>query len=392
MRLFIPLLLIALHFCGSVLAGDDAFYIWQQVWSPAVQSAVKAEPPTSLYPLASVVAAKGKSSLVAIPWPELSGSPHHYTPVIRIPLSAFKRPDIQQELERVIRAVQQSMKPRPLKRIQLDLDCPERLLPRYTELLSLFRQRFSTLDISITALPVHLKHREFKTLIRHCNSYVLQVHGLEVPKQLTDHAELLNLKTAEQALKRAEYIAHPYFIALPTYAYELNFDPASGAFRFLTAEKPNRRGPTLKKRIAARPADLLKLLKQCESLKHAQGIIWFRLPVEGDRLCWPRDVIAQLQHGQHPSIATDCRTIRLNPTTLELELQNTGIISAHQVELNLSWPQKTGTFDLYQGTTAEARPGQLPDRLITELPAPGQSIRLGWFQSNANPTITVSPK
>jgi hypothetical protein len=219
------------------------------------------------------------------------------------------------------------------------------------------------------------------------------VHGLSVPQHLNDTAVLLNRKTADRAIRQAEALGHPYAIALPCYAYELNFDPETGQFSSLTAEGPARRGPVHKKRIAADPTDLVELVSGFQTLEHAQQMIWFRLPVSGDRLCLPRPTLGKIEAGKVPRIGIQCEAIPISPTTFELTLHNTNVIHATEAKLTLQWDTPAGSFDCYQTVSTTATiPGKLPETLTVPIPPPGQSIKLGWFTSTTPPVTTVKLK
>ena len=224
---------------------------------------------------------------------------------------------------------------------------------------------------------------------------MLQIHGIEIPKHINDKTELLNMRTAEEALRKAEKIGWPYLVALPCYAYELNFDSATGKFLFLTAEKPSRRTETIKQRAAARNADLVELRKIIQVLEHAQGVVWFRLPVEGDRLCLPRQTLAAIQQGTIPKPEVECRILQVNTSTIELELINKNTIAFHQADVTLDWPDPAGSYDLYQMIDAgNPAPGSLPTGLSVPVPPLGESIRIGWFQAGPShhPTIGINLK
>lgn len=381
--------LFALH---SVRAdpGTDEFYVWQQQWSPAVVSAVLNEAPTTLYPLLTVVPAQGKSRLTKIPWKQLAETQHRIVPVIRVPVKAFQRADISEELSRITAQLIQSVSGCHLDEIQLDIDCPERRLTDYKKLIDSYRSRWPSLRLSITALPCHLNNPSFIQVAEAADLFVLQVHGLDAPDHISMPATLLDLKIARRAIQQAETLQHPYLIALPCYAYELNFSPESGRFLFLTAEQPAVRKETLRKRIAAGPADLLNLQNQIHSLRFNKGIIWFRLPVEGDRLCLTRPDLAMLQNGELPTSKLTVNIETLSPTTLEIEVKNEGIIHATQAILDLNWPTAAGSYDLYRDMTpAPSNPGDLPQQITLPVPAPGQTVRVGWFQSAQPPATTI---
>ncbi len=374
---------------ASANRDRDSFYVWQQQWSSAVFSAVSNEPATTLYPIAATVPGSGESRLVDIPWQRLAALQHRIVPVIRIPLKAFRRDDIGHELSRLTTLLLEAGKPCAVNEIQLDLDCPERLLPEYRKLIADYRAQWPDLHMSITALPCHLDNKTFRPLAEAVDSFTLQVHGLDVPGHVDEPAALLDLGTAERAIRQAEALGRPYRIALPCYAYELNFDAGSGKFLFLTAEHPAQRTDTIKKRIASKTDEVLKLLQEVNELKQAQGIIWFRLPVEGDRLCWPRATLAQLQQGVRPGDRITCKVIPVSDSTIELELVNENLIRSATAALQLVWVQPRGNYDLYHDIDAKTFPGTLPPELVVSLPPPGQAVRIGWFETDQPPTIHI---
>ncbi len=386
-RLF---LWIALFLANNALA-NDSFYVWQQLWLPAVCDAVVSEDSTEIYPLICVVPASGEPELVKIPWGEISKSRHEFVPVIRIPLSAFNRKDLLQVLGSIVDDLQTSIG--SFSEIQFDLDCPTRRLNEYSDLIADFRDKFKQLKLSVTVLPTHLGSRDFARLADSVDYYVLQVHGLDVPKNVKDRAELLNRSVADLALKRADKLGRPFKVALPTYAYELNFYAESGKFSHLTAESGSSRGGFRKKRIAASFFDLVELQDSIKNIDCAQGVIWFRLPVSGDRLCWPRATISELQKGEIPEARVRCKVNRINEKTIEILVLNENVIQSNKVEVVVDWPIAFGAFDLFDSVeTREDFSVMFPRKMVVQLPAPGEWVKVGWFQVAApsEPKIGVN--
>jgi len=380
---------------AAELSGGDSFYVWQQLWSSNVLSAVNEEPSTTLYPLACVVPPKGESYLFNIPWCAMPEDWHKYIPVIRIPLKAFRRYDLADELEQITQKLITTMLPHKLEEIQLDLDCPERLLDKYLELIQIYRQKHPSLGLSITALPSHLKNRTFRDIAKSVDFYVLQVHGIEIPKNMSERVELLNMKTAVKALKHAELIRAPYCVALPCYAYELNFDPDSGDFMFLNAEKAPKRLNTKKLRSVSDNRNLIELNDIVKTLVYSKGVIWFRLPIAGNRLCLPREALALIQSGVMPKPTVECRIQTISDSTIELELYNENTINSPQALLKIKWVNPRGSWDVYHGMyLPEHTSGQLPSEIIVPVPPPGESRKIGWFQAASNnfPEIGVTLK
>ncbi|MDZ8117904.1 DUF3142 domain-containing protein [Pontiella agarivorans] len=382
--ILLPLAILALT---SAAAAKDAFYIWQQHWNSNVVHAVTRESPTTFYPIVTEIPAAGQSPLIPVPWAQLKQTGHTFIPVIRVPLSAFNRSDLDTELLRLCTELSD------FHELQFDLDCPESRLSEYADLLKKIRSHLTGTALSVTALPAHLGNRDFERVALNCDYYVLQVHGLDVPDHIHRQAELMNFATAEQAVRRAEKLGHPYAIALPCYAYELNFDPDTGRFLHLTAEGPAGKRSTIKRRIAARPRDLIRLIQQFPSLQHARNLIWFRLPVPGDRLCLPRPALTEIQHGSIPQNKLTCTCIPISATTFEIGLLNGNVIHAHEAELTLTWNNPRGMYDLYRTVTSpEKQAGQLPATLQVPVPAPGSQIKVGWFSAEQFPLIEVHLK
>ena len=369
--------------CG-ISFGGNSFYVWQQLWSSNVVNAVVSEPKTTIYPIVTVVPNRGKSRMVRIPWDKLSATEHCVVPVIRIPLKAFNRSDIEEELVRVAGTLSR------FSEIQLDLDCPERRLGEYLTLLQGVRSKILQDKLSITVLPCHLNNRIFEALAKETDYYVLQVHGLSVPDYIDDPAELMNLAVAEKAIDRAEKLEHPYSIALPCYAYELNFDPDSGKFLFLAAEGSAHRQNTKKRRISAKQNHLIQLVEQFKRLKYAQDLIWFRLPVRGDRLCLPRIELKMIESGVVPDCLVTCEIEPISSKTMELSIYNSNTIHASSATIRIGWDQPFGAYDLYEGVDSSSLfPGRFPEELSVLVPAPGQSIKIGWFSTTNPPHITL---
>jgi hypothetical protein len=390
---YVTALPVCIFSVSSVLADRDSFYIWQQMWSDNVVTAVTAEASgTDLYPLVCVVPSAGHGLLVNIPWNRLPHDDYSYTPVIRIPLRAFRREDISDELDRITQTLISSMEPVELKKIQFDLDCPERLLSEYLKLVQSYRRKYPALRLSITALPSHLKHGIFHKLAASADYYVLQVHGIEIPETSVSKAELLNMSVVQKALCQADAVNLPYRVALPCYAYELNFDPGSKNFLFLTAEKPAGHFDALKMRSAARNEDLIELIDIIHRSQVAKGVIWFRLPVEGDRLCLPRKTIAEIQSGVLPVDDVRCRILPVSSSTIELEVYNANVIHSTRVELHIQWPDSGGSWDVFQSIDVKKTvPGKLPETIYLPMPPPQESLKIGWFRAGSNryPEIEV---
>ena len=278
---------------------------------------------------------------------------------------------------------------REFSELQIDLDCPESKLKSYGEFLkSLKRGLPDTCMLSFTALPCHLKNRDFGDLAKFADYYVLQVHGLEVPKKLSDDVEILNIKTAKIAINNAEKIKRPYLLALPTYAYQLNFDRKTKKFLFLNAEKiPPKNKKIITKIIFPDFKDLLCLIRKQRKaeLSSCKGIIWFRLPVEGDRYNLDMETLQTLQSGKIPKKQITAQWEENENGTLKLIIKNRGILDTGEVTISILLKNNNGVYDLFKGFSVSKNSssvGVLPNSIHSKIPPPGKATPVGWFRAN----------
>jgi hypothetical protein len=196
----------------------------------------------------------------------------------------------------------------PVK-LQIDYDCPEHELARYRELLPSLRAAAGQTTLTFTALPAWLKHEvDFTALAREADGFVLQVHSLEKPASIDSAFTLCDPGLALDWARRANALAvraRPsgarFRVALPTYGYTLGFDTGD-RFIGLAAEIP-RDWPagTRLRTVRANPHELQCLARKlaAENLARLDGIIWFRLPVAGDRLAWNAETLAAVIQVSH---------------------------------------------------------------------------------------------
>lgn len=324
----------------------------------------------------------------------------HLTPVIRVDVTALSSPELRSSLDDVLSQLPDRIR-RDIVGIQFDVDCPERRLDEYRELLAWARRRIPPMvQLSATALPCHLQRESFRPVADQVDYFVLQVHGLEVPQSVMDDVSLMNPRVARAAIRAADGLDKPYLVALPCYAYELHFDRASGAFLGLLAEGPNpaeeSRDKSCRRILSASPADVAALVREMRNrVAHplCQGIVWFRLPVLGDRLCWDRDTVDHLRNATIPRIEV-VPVWRLAPSgAWELSLKNRGVMGGGTADVTLSWKDRRGDADVIGDySTIDAMPGLLPEAVTGPLPYPGELRKLGWFRpaKEQDPEAVVS--
>ena len=314
-------------------------YVWQRHWDEMLSKSLqKATEQVSAF---SVLAAE-------ISWE--SGRPN----VIRVPinystLKATEKPigfalrigpyagpfDKQDEMATYIARIAGSLVEDArkagieLKELQIDFDCAESKLDGYRKWVEVLREEIHPISLTITALPCWLKHKAFSRLAEATDGYVLQVHSLERPKSMESEIILCDCTAASLWVEQAGRINIPFRVALPTYGYIIAFDQ-KGSFIGLSAEGPSQvwvEGMQL--RVAsAEPIEIAKLVQSWQQDRpyNMQGLIWYRLPVESDKLNWKWTTLSAILAGRIPEESLRVEVEYPKPELAEIILVNDGEI------------------------------------------------------------------
>ncbi len=225
--------------------------------------------------------------------------------------------------------------------LQIDFDCAESKLDGYRSWVETLRQSTDGVPLTITALPCWLKHRAFARLARAAGGFVLQVHSLERPAGVDSPVTLCDADAARRWVERAARIDVPFRVALPTYGYVVAFDN-DGRFIGVSAEGPSGAwgGGTTCRLVHADPLAMAKLVETWRTSRPAAmtGIIWYRLPVRGDRLNWTWTTLAAVMSGRSPRRALEVQVVYPEPELAEVELVNAGETDlTPKLSIRLEW-------------------------------------------------------
>lgn len=111
--------------------------------------------------------------------------------------------------------------------VQLDFDCPTRLLPRYADLLSelcLQLRKGTTVQISITAMETWLRHFIFRKVIKPVDFYVPIFYGNDIPDARKDLTPLVSKRRLEWELRWCGWLGKPFWVGLPVYSFGILYD------------------------------------------------------------------------------------------------------------------------------------------------------------------------
>jgi Protein of unknown function (DUF3142) len=274
--------------------------------------------------------------------------------------------------------------------LQLDFDCAESKLDGYRTWVTAIRKAVKSVPVTITALPCWLKHRAFERLARASDGYVLQVHSLDPPAGPDQPMTLCDPEKARRWVERAARVGVPFRVALPTYGYIAVFGK-NGRFIGLCAEGSGRAwnaGTTLKV-VRTDPIAMAGLIQHWSKTRPAalKGIIWYRLPVEGDQLNWKWRTLAAVMAGRTPLHNVKVKVERPQRGLAEIVLVNSGEADASpRLSVGLNWGnQRLIAADGLRGF-ALVNAGQRGADLRYQGPrqfsmlGPGESWKIGWLR------------
>lgn len=276
--------------------------------------------------------------------------------------------------------------------LQLDFDCAETRLAGYRGWLEEVRRAVPDTRLTFTALPSWLDRWAFRALARAADGYVLQVHSLRLPAGASAPPPLCDPVKARRAVEWAARFGRPFRVALPTHGYVAGFAP-DGKLLGVSAEGPSPAWPAfarLQPVMADAPA-MAELVAGWTRDRPAamQGVVWYRLPVDGDRLNWRWPTLATVMRSETPRAELVAEAIARETNLLEINLTNQGRADAPlDREVAIQWKAARllagdglGGFDLATTGAGTVRlspgPNANPPRL-----APGGRIKIAWLRFN----------
>lgn len=367
-------------------------YIWQRQWRPANQTALEQ----------SQGAFQGLRILALQAHPKPSGADIWFEVAVNHAwLQADPRPKIavvrldgqftHLNDEVVINKINQVLanwqaKGTRIAGVEIDHDSASSKLPAYHNFLKKLKAQLPTeLKLSITALPAWLSSADFPALLTSIDELVLQIHSVSDPR-----LGLFDVTQGWQWVQQLSNISTvPYLIALPAYGSAV-ISTASGYK--VESETPLRDQLTSANAVQELMADPLVLQAFVQKLQNQKdtrlrGIIWFRLPLEGDKRVWPLNtLIAVAQQGELiPNIELEIRgkttasnfmasnhndgnTPNKDQAQLyQLLLINKGNIAGSLPRILSLAAQACSGYDAQNGYSVSKMQGQLTWQLTTEL-------------------------
>lgn len=387
-------------------------YVWQRQWGSEVSAALQAFQPDvdGVCVLAAEISWVGERMQVARPainWAALTAFEKPVGLALRIgPFhGAFATESTTaRAISDVAAGVLDEAARRGLKvnELQIDFDAAESKLAGYREWVAALRRRVGRTRLVVTALPVWLKHEEFRMLARAADGFVLQVHSLERPIGPAAPFSLCDPARALEWAKAADRVGVPFRVALPTYGYVLGFD-AKGKFIALAAEGARPVWP-VSTQVRVVRADARAMAELTRTLEHAAlrnylGVIWYRLPVAGDQLNWDAVTLREVLRGRVPAAAVRAEVSWAEPGLAEVVIANRGQTTEPlPASVVVRWAAGAHLLasDGLAGFLLETRRGEAQGIVrAVNVPAdaflaPGREARIAWLRFDHETSVEVA--
>ncbi|ALQ00518.1 DUF3142 domain-containing protein [Pseudomonas brassicacearum] len=377
-RLSLALAVLLLGGCEQPPAPalDQQLYIWQRQWTKAHEPALRQSRGdfSSLRVLALQAFPGAGWSRARIDPALLKADGRPLIAVIRLDgqLKTLDQDEVIAQIQQVLGDWQaQGLIP---VGVEIDHDAGNARLPAYGKFLGQLRQVLpANVRLSITALPAWLDSPALPGLLETADSSVLQVHAVSDPRQ-----GLFDPKQARRWTQRwNEVTKKPFYLALPAYGVAL-LTQENGA-PVVESEVPIDRAGE-RRELLADPQQVAGLAVdlRADPPKHLAGLIWFRLPLAGDRRAWSLTTLGAVARGDN----LDSR--------LALQWEEQGglydIRLVNQGNLDSPWPQRLTLavgacdgVDALAGYTLQQTPGLLTFTRIQEgRLAAGSQRAIGW--------------
>ena len=213
-----------------------------------------------------------------------------------------------------------------LAELHIDFDCPDSQLAGYRKWIEALKKQ-TQIPVFVTALPSWLNEAAFVGLAKAADGYILQVHSLSHPKSQSGAFQICDPEQALRWVERAARLRIPFRVALPTYGFQAAF-AADGKFLSAVAEGPEPVWPegTVLRSIQSEPTAMAELSRKWTADRPSvlTGLIWYRLPIQGDTLNWSWPTLAAVLRRRTPLPHWAFGTRRREPGLIEVTLDNDG--------------------------------------------------------------------
>jgi hypothetical protein len=280
-------------------------YVWQRAWTPSVVAALQQVEASSHVDRWHVLAGEFDRDAQSFSPAQVSFSvlprlKHPVVMVFRID-GQMRHLDENMLIDRLTQVRQQWQSHGVhVSALEIDYDCATQQLPIYEHFLRQLRNSLpKDISLNITALPDWRHSSSISSLLHQVSRYTLQVHAVSNP-----HQGLFDSSLAETWAQEFSHLSStPFELALPNYGSRI-LSNTQGKLLAVESEMPILASAQQTQELMAQPAALTAFLRKLHTdpPAHLQGIVWFRLPVSGDRRTWSYQTWVAVMDGRYHAV------------------------------------------------------------------------------------------
>lgn len=390
---------------------SQSIYVWQRAWGDSVRRAVgdhAAAADGGLIALAAEVAWKDGAPSTAVVRLDHATLAASKTPVglaLRIgpcPPKLLRDPDTLAMLSSLARDTLASARAGGLEphELQIDFDSATARLDDYRRWIETIAAEVKPMPVTITVLPSWMSSSAFGPLVAASAGFVLQVHSVEKARIEADAPTLCDSASAVRWTEQASRYGVPFLVALPTYGY-LAVLGEDGALQGLIAEQGGAMpGPGARVReVSADPTAMAQLVRQWSGSRPQamRGIVWYRLPVDGDSLNWSWPTLARVMRAEEPRGRIALQVVEAGPQLFDVVACNEGDADAPlPARVRVEWGDAARLLgaDALAGVACARSAGSHAGFVRTASGQasrlrPGERRTLGWLRLDTHTEVTV---
>lgn len=390
---------IAITLFGLLLAAcshdsppplQHSVYVWQRVWEPALRQSVS-EAPTFATSLRVFALQFGGRDVVTpgVDWAAVRATGLPVTFVVRIDGASGIAADRLDGFLLALRGLDDTRRAYGFERfdLEIDHDCATARLAAYAGLLARIREDGNVNTLSITALPAWRSAPALDAVLRQVDASVLQVHAVSDPARgLFDGAQAQRW-VADWARRSA---TKPFLVALPAYGARLKLDQDGNVVAVESEQRLPARSAAARE-VYVDPRELAAWLDELRrrGYRNLAGIVWFRLPHDGDERAWARRTLRAVVTGQPLQAVLRVATAQRDNGAVDVSLHSDGTVDALMpqalvVEGNCTAGDGANGYRLTRGTHWRF------EHSAAEPLRAGSSRLIGWLRSADPSQVRVS--
>ena len=331
-RLLLLLAVVALAACNvappvPVSVVHEA-YVWQRQWDDALRTAL-VESRDFIGAVRVLALQRDDAARWVEPAPDLAAlaaDGRAVTAVVRID-GRLAPDDAPATLDRIVAlAARWREAGVVLSGVEIDHDCATARLDAYAAWLARLRAALpASLRLSVTALPAWRSAPALSRVFDAVDETVLQVHAVLDPAQ----GLFVRAQAREWIDAWSRRATKPWLVALPAYGAALRLD-ADGEVIAVESERALASKADEVREMTVDPREVAALLRELVARPPPRwhGVVWFRLPREGDRRTWKLATLRAV--AQARPLIVDLR-VMLRPAAngaLDVVATNAGLVDA----------------------------------------------------------------